>query len=106
MENRNQFIEVLLKNYSKFTWTRDNFEFSTEIGNYLVILDSAKTGVVLRVNTTDEDGEFYQYSIYADDNGSVRELYDGVFECWNKQRESNFWEDATISISREIIKMS
>ena len=102
MENKNQFIEILLKNYYKFNWTRVNFEYSTDIGDYHVILDSAKTGVVLRVNTTNKDGEFYQCSVYADDNESVRTIYDKVFGLWNKQREESFWNCAMMSLAEVV----
>lgn len=104
MENKNQFIEILLKNYDKFTWTRDNFEFSTEIGNYLVILDSGRDRTFLNVTTHSNDGEFFQYSVDTDENENIGALYNLVFDCWNKQREKDFWETATLELSKEIIK--
>lgn len=99
-ENQNQFIDVLLEQFDKFEWKRDNFEFSTEVGNFNVILDQGQTGTVLRVNCLNEEGEWDQNSVYADDNEKVLEVYHEVFDLWNAKRQERFWKEATEELAR------
>ena len=103
MENKNQFIEVLLKNYDKFTWTRNNFEFLTYISDYTISVDSAQTGVVIRVKYKDEHGNYDSYNQYDDENTNVKVLYGLIYDLCNKQHEENFWQKATLELSREAI---
>lgn len=103
MENKNQFIEVLLKNYDKFTWTRDNSKFSTYISDYTIIVDGAQTGIVIKVKYEDEHGNYDSYNQYEDENVNIKILYNLIFDLWSKRQEENFWQKATLELSREAI---
>ena len=99
MEYQNLFIDVLLEQFDKFEWNRDNFEFSTEVGNFNVILDQAQTGTVLRVNCLNEEGEWDQNSVYADDNDKVLLAYNKVFDLWNARQKERFWKEAAENLA-------